>query len=119
MTFCLPLRVFTLNLILYYSITFSFLLNTCSSNIYVSLYVSTEIKCIKPIIENGYVTGDVTEYKEHEELDFMCNSKFKRSMERLPRCTKIGIRALWSPTPVCECKSHLKRNTMHFLYYTV
>ncbi|XP_070688395.1 complement factor H-like [Pempheris klunzingeri] len=60
------------------------------------------IKCDAPEIENGYVLGDTQEYNEHEVLHFGCNQKYKRAEDRPSKCTKLGIRAEWSPTPVCE-----------------
>ncbi|KAM7387714.1 hypothetical protein PAMP_023935 [Pampus punctatissimus] len=67
-------------------------------------------KCEVPVIENGFVQGSIKEYREHEVLSFTCNRSYKRSQERPSKCTKVGIRAEWSPTPVCElmkCKLEL------------
>uniref|UniRef100_A0A3Q3XES9 Uncharacterized protein n=1 Tax=Mola mola TaxID=94237 RepID=A0A3Q3XES9_MOLML len=61
-----------------------------------------EIKCAKPTIDNGYVVGGVVEYNENEVLHYKCNPKYSRSEERIPRCGKVGTRAGWSPTPLCE-----------------
>ncbi|XP_044056186.1 complement factor H-like isoform X2 [Siniperca chuatsi] len=61
-----------------------------------------EIKCTVPMIQNGYVPGDIQEYKEHEVLHFECNPQYKRAEDRPSKCTKLGIRADWTPTPVCE-----------------
>ncbi|XP_071342418.1 complement factor H-like isoform X4 [Trachinotus anak] len=61
-----------------------------------------DTKCTVPVIENGYVSGDIQEYKEHEVLHFVCNPTYKRTWDRPSNCTKIGHRAEWSPTPACE-----------------
>ncbi|XP_073331839.1 complement factor H-like [Pagrus major] len=61
-----------------------------------------EIKCNAPEIENGIVHGNIREYNEHEVLHFECKPKYKRTEDRPSKCIKIGIRAEWSPTPVCE-----------------
>ncbi|XP_071342399.1 complement factor H isoform X18 [Trachinotus anak] len=69
-----------------------------------------EVRCSPPVIENGYVVGDIQVYKQHEFLEYKCNRHYKPTEERLPTCTKIGIRAEWSPTPACEqvtCKLSL------------
>lgn len=71
------------------------------------MYSPTEIKCTVPVIENGYVPGDIQEYKEHEVLHFECNRQYKRSEGRPSKCIKLGSGAEWSPTPVCECKYKL------------
>ncbi|XP_039984433.1 complement factor H-like [Xiphias gladius] len=60
------------------------------------------IKCTVPVIENGYVPGNIQEYNEHEFLNFVCAPKYKPSESRQSRCTKIGSHADWSPTPSCE-----------------
>ncbi|XP_056234485.1 complement factor H-like [Seriola aureovittata] len=61
-----------------------------------------EVTCPVPVIENGYVLGNIQEYKQHEYLEFECNPTYKRSEARDPTCTRTGPRAEWSPTPVCE-----------------
>lgn len=99
-----------------YPVTFAFLMNKCSY-IYASVYTSTEIKCTVPTIENGYVPGEARKYNEHEVLHFECNDKYKPSENRASRCTKIGLRAEWSITPMCERKYEL-RNPMYLLYHT-
>nr|XP_019960470.1 PREDICTED: complement factor H-like [Paralichthys olivaceus] len=69
-----------------------------------------EIKCLVTEIENGNVLGDTQEYKEHEILHFECEPGFKPTEARSPVCTKLGMRADWSPTPACElitCKLSL------------
>ncbi|XP_040896644.1 complement factor H-like [Toxotes jaculatrix] len=69
-----------------------------------------EIKCAVVAIEHGFVVGDVQEYKEHEILHFTCNRGYKRTEDRPSKCTKLGLRAEWSPTPACEpitCKLSL------------
>uniref|UniRef100_A0A4W6F526 Sushi domain-containing protein n=1 Tax=Lates calcarifer TaxID=8187 RepID=A0A4W6F526_LATCA len=89
-----------------------------SSEIYCNEYgdwsadppICKEIKCIKPKIENGNVHGDIQVYKEDEILHFACNRGFKRAENIPSKCTKLGTRADWSPTPVCEpitCKLDL------------
>ncbi|XP_036971172.1 complement factor H-like isoform X4 [Acanthopagrus latus] len=60
------------------------------------------IKCEAPKIENGIVHGNIREYNEHDVLHFDCIDKYKRTEERPSKCTKIGMRAEWSPTPMCE-----------------
>lgn len=69
-----------------------------------------------PEIENGKVTEDIKEYKEHEILHFVCNDKYKRTEGRPSKCIKLGIRADWSPTPACECKYKL-RNPINCFYH--
>ncbi|XP_028442492.1 complement factor H isoform X2 [Perca flavescens] len=62
-----------------------------------------EIKCAVPPIENGYVPDhNIPEYKEHDVLDFRCNVGYKPTEDRPSKCTKVGIRAEWTPTPACE-----------------
>ncbi|XP_029285968.1 complement factor H isoform X2 [Cottoperca gobio] len=68
------------------------------------------ITCAVPAIENGYVTEDIQEYKEREVLHFECDPKYRRGEDRPSQCTKLGVQAEWSPTPVCEpitCKLQL------------
>ncbi|XP_062251961.1 complement factor H-like isoform X1 [Platichthys flesus] len=68
------------------------------------------ITCLVPVIENGRVPGDVEEYKEHDILRFQCNPGFQPSDDRPSKCTKLGLRAGWNPTPECEpitCKLQL------------
>ncbi|XP_067369012.1 P-selectin-like [Channa argus] len=60
------------------------------------------VKCKVPEIEHGTVTGDITDYNEHEILYFECNARYGKSEERPSRCIKMGQRADWSPTPACE-----------------
>nr|XP_043900780.1 complement factor H-like [Solea senegalensis] len=69
-----------------------------------------EIKCSVPVIENGFVQGDVTVYKEQEVLRYQCNPGFKTAVIGHTKCIKQGQRAQWSPTPACElitCKLSL------------
>ncbi|KAF3835459.1 hypothetical protein F7725_028017 [Dissostichus mawsoni] len=50
------------------------------------------------------------EYKEHQVLEFQCKPSFARAEARSSKCTKQGVRAEWSPTPLCEpitCKLQL------------
>ncbi|KAM7011939.1 complement factor H-like [Tautogolabrus adspersus] len=61
-----------------------------------------EIKCTIPEIQNGELTGQLRDYKEHEVLHFECNRKFKKQTERPSKCTKIGTKAEFSPAPECE-----------------
>eukprot|EP00066_Takifugu_rubripes_P029812 XP_011619078.1 PREDICTED: coagulation factor XIII B chain-like isoform X2 [Takifugu rubripes] len=70
-------------------------------NLHVSLS-QNELKCLVPEIENGYITEEAREYRENEILDFSCNKKFKRREDRPSKCTKVGMRSEWSPTPECE-----------------
>ncbi|XP_039902236.1 complement factor H-like isoform X4 [Simochromis diagramma] len=58
--------------------------------------------CEAPVIENGFVPGDIKEYNEREILNFECNPQHKRAQELPSRCTKTGDRAEWIPTPECE-----------------
>lgn len=81
------------------------------------MYLSTEIKCSIPEIENGFVPGAEREYNEHEVLHFECNPKYTRTEERPSKCTKFGDRAEWSPTPVCERKINL--TNVIFCYITL
>ncbi|KAM3620376.1 uncharacterized protein V6R79_022250 [Siganus canaliculatus] len=60
------------------------------------------IICSAPNIENGYVPQARDEYEENDILHFECNAKFKRAEERSSKCMKIGTKAEWSPTPMCE-----------------
>ena len=71
------------------------------------LLSSTEVICPVPEIENGFVSGESRVYKEDDVLNFACNPGYKRSVEMPSRCTKLGIRAEWSPTPACERKNKL------------
>ncbi|XP_076582271.1 complement factor H-like [Chaetodon auriga] len=61
-----------------------------------------EVKCEKPPIENGYVPGDAEEYKEDDVLHFECNPQYTQAEARPSKCKKVGMRAEWSPTPLCE-----------------
>uniref|UniRef100_A0A3B5KET7 Sushi domain-containing protein n=1 Tax=Takifugu rubripes TaxID=31033 RepID=A0A3B5KET7_TAKRU len=61
-----------------------------------------KLMCLVPEIENGYITEEAREYSENEILYFSCNEKFKRREDRPSKCTKVGMRAEWSPTPECE-----------------
>ncbi|XP_039668134.1 complement factor H-like isoform X3 [Perca fluviatilis] len=62
-----------------------------------------EIKCAVHQIENGQVSDrDIREYKEHDVLQFRCDVGYKRTEDRPSKCTKVGIRAEWTPTPACE-----------------
>uniref|UniRef100_A0A3B4VF14 Complement factor H like 1 n=1 Tax=Seriola dumerili TaxID=41447 RepID=A0A3B4VF14_SERDU len=73
-----------------------------------------EVTCPVPVIENGYVLGNIQEYKQHEYLEFECNPTYKRSEARDPTCTRLGTRAGWSPTPVCERKCKLSNPNLLF-----
>ncbi|XP_008293902.1 complement factor H [Stegastes partitus] len=64
--------------------------------------ICTEIKCTVPVIENGFVPGDLREYKENTVLNFQCDPQYKPAEERLSKCIKVGPKADWSPTPACE-----------------
>ncbi|XP_034093344.1 complement factor H-related protein 1-like [Gymnodraco acuticeps] len=61
-----------------------------------------EIICTAPEIENGEVLEEIQEYKEHQVLEFQCDPSFTPADARSPKCTKHGVRAEWSPTPLCE-----------------
>ncbi|KAM7409271.1 hypothetical protein PAMA_000968 [Pampus argenteus] len=69
-----------------------------------------EVKCAVPVIENGRVLENIQEYKEDEVLHFECNQLYRRSEDIPSKCIKVGMKAEWSPTPVCEpikCKLEL------------
>lgn len=68
------------------------------------MYSPTEIKCTIPIIENGYVLGDIQEYREHDVLHFVSNAKYKSAENRTSKCTKLGISADWIPTRCVNLK---------------
>ncbi|XP_053177938.1 coagulation factor XIII B chain-like isoform X7 [Scomber japonicus] len=61
-----------------------------------------EVTCAPPEIENGNVFDEKPVYQEHENLEFECDRKYKRSDGRPSKCTKLGITSVWSPTPSCE-----------------
>ncbi|XP_058494551.1 complement factor H like 4 [Solea solea] len=61
-----------------------------------------ELKCFVPVIQNGFVKGDVTVYKEQEVLRYQCNPDYKIAVIGHTKCIKQGLRAQWSPTPACE-----------------
>ncbi|XP_042369307.1 complement factor H-like [Plectropomus leopardus] len=70
-----------------------------------------EITCTVPHIKNGHVPGDIQEYKEHDILQYECDHGYTSAEERSSKCTKLGQRAEWSPTPACEpikCKLTLQ-----------
>ncbi|KAL3976798.1 hypothetical protein ACER0C_020287 [Sarotherodon galilaeus] len=58
--------------------------------------------CEAPVIENGFVLGDIKEYNDREIINYECNPQYKRVQELPSRCTKIGDRTEWIPTPECE-----------------
>ncbi|KAK2835147.1 hypothetical protein Q5P01_015631 [Channa striata] len=60
------------------------------------------VKCKVPVIEHGSVRGDIRDYNEHEVLHYECDERYRKTEERPSKCTKIGQRADWSPTPACE-----------------
>ncbi|KAM4549476.1 complement factor H-like [Odontesthes bonariensis] len=61
-----------------------------------------EISCDVPEIEHGRVLGGPPKYKEHQVLSFVCDPEYKPADERNPQCSKVGSRAVWSPTPACR-----------------
>ncbi|XP_029904643.1 complement factor H-like [Myripristis murdjan] len=61
-----------------------------------------EIICGPPRIEHGRVRGNAKEYKENDVLHFECDVNYKPTQGILPKCTKVGPRAEWRPTPLCE-----------------
>nr|XP_046156060.1 coagulation factor XIII B chain-like [Oncorhynchus gorbuscha] len=69
------------------------------------------IKCYAPDIANGAVSGPLKEdYDEDDTLRYSCDTKYIKSQERVPKCTKMVNSANWSPTPACEevrCKLSL------------
>ncbi|KAK2835148.1 hypothetical protein Q5P01_015632 [Channa striata] len=60
------------------------------------------VKCEVPVLEHGSVRGDIRDYNEHEVLHYECLERYRKTEERPSKCTKIGQRADWSPTPACE-----------------
>eukprot|EP00066_Takifugu_rubripes_P030559 XP_011619825.1 PREDICTED: complement factor H-like [Takifugu rubripes] len=74
----------------------------CEEGVWTGITNCSELKCLVPEIENGYITEEAREYRENEILDFSCNKKFKRREDRPSKCTKVGMRSEWSPTPECE-----------------
>ncbi|XP_031641405.1 complement factor H isoform X9 [Oncorhynchus kisutch] len=61
------------------------------------------IKCYAPDIANGAVSGPPKEdYDEDDTLRYSCDTKYVKSQERVPKCTKMVNSANWSPTPACE-----------------
>ncbi|XP_047198720.1 complement factor H-like [Hippoglossus stenolepis] len=79
------------------------------------------INCPVPVIENGRVRGDIQEYKEDDLLHFQCNPGFQPTEDRPSKCTKLGLRAEWSPTPACEPNAaitcHLQLPSLHGTEY--
>ncbi|XP_010795289.1 complement factor H-like [Notothenia coriiceps] len=67
-----------------------------------------EIICTAPEIEHGEVLGQTQEYKEDQFLEFQCDHLFTSVGARSSKCTKQGVRAEWSPTPLCEPCSNVK-----------
>ncbi|XP_029684592.1 complement factor H isoform X5 [Takifugu rubripes] len=74
----------------------------CEEGVWTGITNCSELKCLVPEIENGYITEEASEYRENEILYFRCNRTFKRREDRPSKCTKVGMRAEWSPTPECE-----------------
>uniref|UniRef100_G3NR25 Sushi domain-containing protein n=1 Tax=Gasterosteus aculeatus aculeatus TaxID=481459 RepID=G3NR25_GASAC len=64
--------------------------------------ICEEITCTVPNIQNGFVNGNVDKYKENEYLSFRCNPSYKAGDGKPSKCVKSGIRANWSPTPLCK-----------------
>ncbi|XP_077964162.1 complement factor H isoform X3 [Gasterosteus aculeatus] len=60
------------------------------------------ITCTVPNIQNGFVIGNVDQYEENEYLSFRCNPSYKAVDGRPSKCLKSGVRAIWSPTPLCK-----------------
>lgn len=67
-------------------------------------FFSAELACPVPVIENGQVLQQAEEYGENDILHFRCNRRFKRIADLPSKCTKVGMRAEWSPMPQCERK---------------
>uniref|UniRef100_H3D461 Sushi domain-containing protein n=1 Tax=Tetraodon nigroviridis TaxID=99883 RepID=H3D461_TETNG len=61
-----------------------------------------ELICPLPVIENGRLLQQAKEYRENDVLHFSCNRGFRRTEDRPSKCTKVGMRAEWSPMPECE-----------------
>ncbi|XP_034002037.1 complement factor H-like [Trematomus bernacchii] len=83
---------------------------TFQKSLFLLVYYSTEIICTAPEIENGDVLGQIQEYIENQVLEFQCKPSFRRAEARSSKCTEQGVRAEWSPTPLCEpitCKLQL------------
>lgn len=70
----------------------------------ITVYSLTVVTCGKPQIQHGRVTGDTQLYNKDQYLTFECNDGYKPAEERPSKCSKVGIRAEWSPTPMCEGK---------------
>ncbi|KAI9517661.1 hypothetical protein NQZ68_004883 [Dissostichus eleginoides] len=83
---------------------------TCTNGEWIGQMRCLKIICTAPEIENGDVLGQIQEYKEHQVLEFQCKPSFACAEDRSSKCTKQGVRAEWSPTPLCEpitCKLQL------------
>ncbi|XP_023284601.1 complement factor H-like [Seriola lalandi dorsalis] len=61
-----------------------------------------EVNCSVPVIENGYVSGDIREYKRNEVLHFLCNATYNPFRKTPSICSKLGTKVVWDPTPKCE-----------------
>uniref|UniRef100_A0A8C1TE05 Sushi domain-containing protein n=1 Tax=Cyprinus carpio TaxID=7962 RepID=A0A8C1TE05_CYPCA len=65
------------------------------------------IRCIAPVIPNGYVIEPRTEYQKDATLKYRCNQGFK-PRGGIPRCTQFG----WTLKPECdEVTCELKSTT--------
>ncbi|XP_041861278.1 complement factor H-related protein 1-like isoform X10 [Melanotaenia boesemani] len=61
------------------------------------------IKCDAPAsIDHGRVSDNHKEFKENEELNFVCDKGYTPRDRRPSKCTQFGGRADWSPTPECR-----------------
>ncbi|XP_041861266.1 coagulation factor XIII B chain-like isoform X2 [Melanotaenia boesemani] len=61
------------------------------------------IKCDAPAsIDHGRVSDNRQEFKENEELNFVCDEGYIPRDRRPSKCTQFGKRADWSPTPECR-----------------
>nr|QGH45478.1 complement system-related protein CFH1-1 [Cyprinus carpio] len=56
-----------------------------------------DITCIAPVIANGYVVEQRSEYQKDATLKYKCNKRFK-PREGIPRCAKFG----WTLKPECD-----------------
>ncbi|XP_028259022.1 complement factor H-like [Parambassis ranga] len=74
------------------------------------------VTCSRPQIQRGHVTGDTQVYNKDQYLTFECDDGYQPVEDRPSKCSKVGNRAEWSPTPMCEgikCKVKLTQGTQY------
>ncbi|XP_028259030.1 complement factor H-like [Parambassis ranga] len=74
------------------------------------------VTCGRPQILHGSVSGDTQVYNKDQYLTFECNDGYKAVEDRPSKCSKVGNRAEWIPTPMCEvikCRVTLKQGTQY------